>query len=285
MNEHDLSSVVSVSDDDNSKKEYLALFIHFQAILDKIKDGTITLSDLNDIVEQRAVFAFTHACTGFDMSFEEGLGLIRDTGDGDLTTEEREKRDILLAAFDNLVDFATVEEYQMLSEMIGISNGENTTDDDIEAIFAKYNDRYASVENNDIEYALGIAAAWIGINELSTITYMTQGDERVRDSHRALDGLTFTKRNFPEWLIPPIDWGCRCYLVTEFGGNILGGFNFPEDFKKNVNPIFARSIAKKGPIFSDTHPYFKVEKRDLEELKQMSKQIKKKLSSSDDDNQ
>ena len=244
----------------------------------------MTLSDLNDIIEQRAVFAFTHACIGFDMSFEEGLGLIRDIGAGNLTTEEREKRDILLAAFDNLVDFTTVEEYQMLSEMLDVSNDEDMTDDNMEAIFAKYNDKYASVENNDIEYALGIAATWVGINELTTITYTTQGDERVRDSHRALDGLTFTKHNFPEWLIPPIDWGCRCYLVTEFGSNILGKFNFPEDFKKNVNPIFAKSIAKKGPIFSDAHPYFKVEKRDLKELKQISKRIKKKLSSSDGNN-
>lgn len=245
---------------------------------------TITLSDLAEIIKQRAVFAFAHACSGFDMSFDEGLGLIRDMGDGNLTVEEREKRDILLAAFDNLVDFATVEEYQMLSEMLEKSNGEGTTDDDMEAIFSKYNDRYASVENNDIEYALGIAAAWIGVNELTTITYTTQGDERVRDSHRALDGLTFTKRNFPEWLIPPIDWGCRCYLVTEFGSNLLGKFDFPEDYKQNVNPVFARSIAKKGPIFSDAHPYFAVQKEHLKELKQISKTIKKKILSSDGSN-
>lgn len=284
MNERDLSSVVSASDNDDSKKEYIALIVYFQAILDKIDDGSITLSNLGDIIEQRAVFAFTHACTGFNMSFDEGLDLIRDMGDGDLTAEEREKRDILLAAFDNLVDFATVEEYQMLSQMLEISNDEDVSDDDFEAIFAKYNDKYAAVENNDIEYALGVAAAWVGINELTTITYMTQGDERVRDSHRALDGLTFTKRNFPEWLIPPIDWGCRCYLVTEFGDNILGGFNFPGDYKKNVNPIFARSIAKKGPIFSDAHPYFEVKKENMKELKQISRGIKKKLLSSDGSN-
>lgn len=43
------------------------------------------------------------------------------------------------------------------------------------------------------------------------LQYMTMEDEKVRDSHRALDGLVLPKGD-PFWdkHLPPWDWGCRC---------------------------------------------------------------------------
>jgi len=45
--------------------------------------------------------------------------------------------------------------------------------------------------------------------------YQTVGDERVRDSHAALDGLVLPA-NHPFWTrhYPPWDWGCRCQVVA-----------------------------------------------------------------------
>lgn len=44
--------------------------------------------------------------------------------------------------------------------------------------------------------------------------YVTMGDEAVRDSHRALDGLILPA-NHPFWddHYPPWGWGCRCQIV------------------------------------------------------------------------
>lgn len=45
-------------------------------------------------------------------------------------------------------------------------------------------------------------------------TYVTVGDNRVRDEHAVLDGLTRPK-NDPIWdtLTPPNGWNCRCQLI------------------------------------------------------------------------
>ena len=46
------------------------------------------------------------------------------------------------------------------------------------------------------------------------LKYVTVGDDRVRDSHKALDGLVLRKDDdFWKDHYPPWDWGCRCIAV------------------------------------------------------------------------
>lgn len=46
------------------------------------------------------------------------------------------------------------------------------------------------------------------------LKYVTVGDDRVRDSHRRLDGIVLRKDDkFWEDHYPPWDWGCRCIAV------------------------------------------------------------------------
>lgn len=51
--------------------------------------------------------------------------------------------------------------------------------------------------------------------------YQTHGDERVRPSHRALDGKIFPAGH-PIWqrIFPPWDWGCRCLVVPRTGKSV-----------------------------------------------------------------
>ena len=50
-------------------------------------------------------------------------------------------------------------------------------------------------------FAAKMAAWWMAVNAESVITYMTQGDERVRPWHLSLEGVSYRKSEFPAELI------------------------------------------------------------------------------------
>lgn len=51
--------------------------------------------------------------------------------------------------------------------------------------------------------------------------YVTAGDEKVRDEHKKLDGVTLM-HNDPRWdkIYPPNGWKCRCYVVPKLRGEV-----------------------------------------------------------------
>ena len=171
-------------------------------------------------MDLRSEFAFNHAIKGFGMDFEKALDLLRNHNDG-LTKMEKEQRNVLVAALDNLVDFAVAEEFQMFANLpddLDIDDEEDIKE--AESVFYRYNNIYSSIENGDIEYAMGVAAGWVSYSENTVLTYMTQGDNRVRPWHLALEGTSYRKANFPAWLIPPIEHGCRCFLVKRLQASL-----------------------------------------------------------------
>jgi hypothetical protein len=233
------------------------------------------------MMDLRAEFAINHAIKGFGMDMETALELIRNHNDG-LSKLEREQRDVLLAALDNLVDFAVAEEFQMMEDLPEDYNPEDAEYlEECEGICHKYNEIYAGIEDADIEYAMGVAAGWVMYNESSTLTYMTQGDERVRPWHMALEGMSYPKSAFPDWLIPPIEHGCRCFLVEE-GDAVIGQSKVLQVMGQTTNipdfvsPVFMESVAKGGKIFSSAHSYFSIPKQYKKRLQTISKNIKSK---------
>lgn len=222
-----------------------------------------------ELMNLRAEQAFKCACNGFGIGYEDALDIIKRYED--LTDEEKAKREILLAAFDNIVEFSVAEEIHMYNEIEEDGLFEDLEEDesieDVLAIFSKYNERYARVENTDIEYAMSVAAALYMTSESTTLTYMTQGDERVRPWHLQFEGYTAPKRRFPGWLVPPIEHGCRCYLVEDSFSNTFGEISARQtpDIPEWFNMTFCESVAFGGRIFSEYHPYFNlnVEYRDL----------------------
>lgn len=74
------------------------------------------------------------------------------------TERERQQRDILIAAIDNLVDFAAAEEYSMLGEL-----PETADEQDMEAhekICRRYNLVHAEEENNQVFFAAWPHGGW-----------------------------------------------------------------------------------------------------------------------------
>ena len=256
----------------------------FDDLIKSIQEGDKQWESLEQLMEERADIALRHAFDGFGISYEEAIEILRDAED--LTNEQQTKRNILIAATDNIIDFSVAEEYQMVDHFSDVEElmiDEELTEDDIEdmlAIFYKYNHTYAWVENLDIEYAMAMAAYLMFMKEETTLTYTTMGDERVRPWHRQYEGYSAPKSRFPGWLIPPIEHGCRCYLVedhTSVFGQIKNDIvsNSPE-MPEWFDPTFKESVAQGGRIFSDEHPYFQIDEAHELRLNEIASRIKAK---------
>ena len=247
------------------------------------------VDNLYALSELRAEYLIKHAFEVFGIDSEEAVQLLRAKNDETLTEQDREKIERLLAAVRNLVEFAVAEEYQLWK--IATQSGYEEFDEELEgelydeliAECERYNKTYAIVENEDVKYAMAMASWWIGVGRRDYIMYMTQGDDRVRPWHAVLEGFTARRDDFPSWMIPPIEWGCRCYLVDMAGDSVENSASglhqvmakAPEK-PSQLNGIFSDSVCKCGRIFGEAHPYFNVDEKDVDMLNDFVELLKKK---------
>lgn len=264
-----------MKDEEKNHEEYLLIREAFIRLLDNIENFQEAWGNLEDIITFRSSFLIGRALEGMRMDFDRALDLLRKKNSF-VSAKDNQERNILLAAIDNLVDFAAAEEYAMMNELELLDTEEGT--DEHENICKKYNLHYATIENADVLYAAGIASWWINQSDETLITYMTQGDDRVREWHLSFEGLTYPKRDFPPDLIPPIEFGCRCYLVADSTrSSVLASIPMKEGLKRKINPAFSESLAKNGKIFSLAHPYFTESFLKEPRLQNITRRIKKKL--------
>ena len=279
---------LSDEDKDDSQAEYEELLPLFINLVKSLRDPDNKKQALLDLARLRAQLAISHAFEGFDIEQDEAIRLISQTGDLSELDEEKKKR--LIAAINNLIEFSVCEEYQLMTNIyktlpdFDFDSDEFDADNEeamepLEELNKKYNLIYAGVENMDIEYAMMIALAWISSGKEATLTYMTQNDDRVRPWHFALQGFSAKKDDFPSWMIPPIEWGCRCFLVDSNGDSVINQLDLHVFAKapkkpKQIDDVFSESVAKCGRIFGKSHSYFKVGDKDKDALKEMVELIK-----------
>ena len=214
---------------------------------------------------------------GLALDFDEALSILRNHNN--FTTEhERHQHEILVAAIDNLIDFATSEEMTMISELPEEVDEECLLE--YETICEQYNLTYAEAENEQVLFAAKMAAWWMAVNSESVITYMTQGDERVRPWHLSLEGVSYRKSEFPAELIPPIEWGCRCYLIANGFAAVRASLSI-DKCRSMVDPVFRESLATGGRIFTDAHRYFDTQLPEF--VKKIVKRLKSKFYEQDND--
>lgn len=266
--------------------EYQSLQALFIALLRALRDGDKEEA-LYALCELRTELAFKHVLDGLGVDYDEALILLQSTEDGNLTQHDKDLRDRLIAAIQNLIDFSVCEEYQLYNETVELLTDDeidfNSDDyEDLLAICEKYNDTYAAIENGDIEYAGKIAAAWIRMSAGDYLVYWTQNDVKVRPWHMALQGYAARKDEFPSWMIPPIEYNCRCFLevleVASVNSKLphVKGFTPNIEKPKQLNDVYSESLAKCGRIFGPSHNYFTVKEKDREMLQGFVSRLKEK---------
>ncbi len=275
---------IEPKEEDLDNEAYAALLAIFEDFINGIGDR-ITLDELLEaLAGLRAKFGIDAALKGFEIDYETAIELLN-SDEAKLTDEQKKRRDVLMAAFDNIIDFAVAEEYQMIEDvedMVGelewgmdLEEGEL---DGITGIFKRYNLNYLTIEDGDIGHAMHVALGLYLIAESTMLIYRTQLDDRVRPWHLSYEGYSAPKMLFPEWLIPPIEHGCRCFLEEETITGKLDAkgavYEVPQ-MPSWFNRTFKESVAKGGRIFSDEHPYFDVKDEDIERLQGIAANIKK----------
>lgn len=279
----------SLSDDekDEIEEEYEQLLPLFVSLVRNLSNKGKKKEAFIELAKLRAKIAISHAFDGFSIDYGDAISLINET-EG-LTDLEEEKKKRLIAAINNLIEFCVCAEYQLMCDVydeepnFDFNNdvyeiNEDDDNDPLILLCKKYNKTYLGVEDTDIEYAMKVALAWVIAEKHQELTYMTQNDDRVRPWHYALQGFTAKKDDFPSWMIPPIEWGCRCFLVEYNGDSVVNSIKSVRakyEKPKQLDDVFSESVAKCGRIFSKSHSYFKVWKKDKKKLDEIVEIIKK----------
>lgn len=136
---------------------------------------------------------------------------------------------------------------------------------DVRAIDTTYNQNYLRAEYNFCQASAQMAANWEQIEadgDRYNLQYRTANDERVREEHRALHGVTLPPSD-PFWqtYYPPNGWNCRCTAVQ------VRKSKYPETphdeamqrgiqaLAKDKRGIFQFNSGQQRKTFPDYNPY------------------------------
>lgn len=125
----------------------------------------------------------------------------------------------------------------------------------------RFNDTYLRTEYDTAKQSAIMAHRWQSL-QAEYLEYNTVGDERVRGSHKALDGKTYPKNHkFWDNAMPPLGWNCRCTVIPGLARNYTGEYKDWKSDDQNVKSIvkdtmFDNNVGKSEIIYKDSHPYF-----------------------------
>ena len=148
---------------------------------------------------------------------------------------------------------------------------------DIRRIDEDYNVRYLEAEYDFAVSSAQMAASWAEVSrdgDRYDLRYRTAGDDRVREEHRALDGVTLpASDDFWRYYYPPNGWRCRCDAVQVRKGKyptsdgkqaIQAGDRMTDTPKKR---IFRFNPGIDGQLFPPKHPYYKLSREAAGQVK------------------
>lgn len=165
----------------------------------------------------------------------------------------------------NVYSFSAAKNYQQLKDMtFALMDGEQIRPladykRRIADMNIKYNDRWLATERNTAVAGGQMASRWVNFesnkDDMPMLQYSTVGDGKVRDTHKALDGIIKPIDDaFWSTYYPPNGWNCRCDVIQLADTDIIPTKD--EGIAQVIDPMFETNMAKAGLIFPKGHPYF-----------------------------
>lgn len=173
---------------------------------------------------------------------------------------------MLLSLRKNVYQFSAAKNYQQLVELSKALVG----DDGKLRSYREFK-KFAGIINKEYvttyleaEYNFAVASSrsasqWVQIEAnkqtLPLLKYDTVGDDRVRQSHRELDGVVRPVHDsFWDSYYPPNGWNCRCDVQQVYDVEVTPDNKLvvPDD----VPPMFKFNPGKSAVVFPPGHPYY-----------------------------
>jgi SPP1 gp7 family putative phage head morphogenesis protein len=138
----------------------------------------------------------------------------------------------------------------------------------------RYNRLYLEPELVSAMASAQSAESWSEIQRRKilypNLRYETAGDERVRESHQALDQAVYPVDD-PFWdtFMPPNGYRCRCKVVQTDQPAAPAG-----DIELEPTKGFRNNPGKTGRLFEDDHPYFNISSEVRSQLNSMAENFR-----------
>ena len=199
--------------------------------------------------------------------------------------------ELTAALRNNVFIFSGLKTYHSLSEVgLSLTNEDGSTKswpdfyNEVKAIDGQYNGNYLYAEYNHAVHSAQMAVKWHEWEkdgDQYDLQYRTAGDERVREAHRQLDGVTLPPSDkFWERYLPPNGWNCRCNVVQVLRDD------YPRSDSDKATAIgdeytrtpkaqmFRFNAGKTLEIFPAKHPYRKAPAKVKKAVEQMAVELR-----------
>jgi SPP1 gp7 family putative phage head morphogenesis protein len=228
-------------------------------LIERIYNGDVTAGDVDPNL-------YNLTAKEFDRALEAGYGLkLAEAAGADAA--------VLANLRENVYVFSGFKNYHMLREATDLlydSKGAKRSFSAFKAEILKlnkdYNENFLRAEYQHAVGSSRMAGKWQRFEEeketLPLLQYITAGDQRVRQSHRPLDGITLpVTHEFWNEYYPPNDWGCRC-SVRQISDPDKRTDPTSYDQLPALKETFKNNSGKSKVIFPRNHPYYQVAPED-----------------------
>lgn len=167
---------------------------------------------------------------------------------------------------ENVYSFSGAKNYQQLNDITQQLVGEDGKlrevgdfREAVEELGFKYNKTWLQTEYDSAVANATASARWVEFEQeaelFPMLIYQTAGDNKVRATHRALDGIIrHISDEFWDTYYPPNGWNCRCEAL-QMPDSDTKASNIPTELP-SVQAMFRTNIAKEGLLFPKNHPYY-----------------------------
>jgi len=173
---------------------------------------------------------------------------------------------MITALKNNVFSFSSAKEFQFIQEAFGsltLPGGKVKPfakfRDEVLKVHTNYNVNWLQSEYQATTANAQIASKWqdIQANKSASPLLKFRAVLDGRSRHKKYNGIVRPVEDpIWDWLMPILDWGCRCTVNAVSVGELTAPDKLPNN--RDIRPAFRFNPGKEKMVFSESHPYFKV---------------------------